>query len=69
MTNYDHIKSQLKQAGVRQVDIARRLKITPVSVHDVITGKRRTGRIRAAIAEAIGKPVDKVFPPDKKDAA
>ena len=39
------------------------------NVSMVISGVRPTPRIRAAIAEAIGRPVDEVFPPETKEAA
>jgi len=46
-------------------DIARRVE-PPVSanhVSKVVAGERRSPRIEAAIAEAIGLPAAKVFPP------
>jgi len=60
------IQDKLKKAGVTQVSIANMLKIRPSSVHNVITGKRSTPRIRQAIALAIGLPVSAVFPTDKE---
>lgn len=70
MTKSAFIKAELKKANVRQIDIARMLKVTPVSVHDVVVGKRNNPRIRMAISMAVGKPVDILFPPDEqKDAA
>jgi len=56
------IRAELKIAGIRQSKIARILSVSPVSVHDVITGKRKTPRIREAIALFIGKPVSEIWP-------
>jgi len=58
-------KVALLRAGVRMSDIARRVQ-PPVSanhVSKVVAGERRSPRIEAAIAEAIGLPITKVFPP------
>ncbi|KGO32805.1 hypothetical protein JT06_18290 [Desulfobulbus sp. Tol-SR] len=68
MTNADKIKAAIKQAGFRQIDIARVLQITPVSVHDVITGKRRNPRIRKAIAMATGRPESELWPEEMPTA-
>lgn len=62
MIDQKKIKIALLANGISQADIARMLKVSPPSVHNVITGKRRTPRIRMAIALAIGKPVAEVFP-------
>jgi len=67
MTNLrDNIKLELKTKGLTQAEIATMLKVTPVSVHDVITGKRKNPRIRKAIAMAIGKPVADLWPDTTK---
>lgn len=59
-----NIKNQLKQAKVTQKDLAEILKVSPVAVHWVVIGKKRTPRIRKAIALAIGKNVDEIdWPP------
>jgi len=69
MTNLDFIKAELKRCGIKQIDIARMLKVTPVSVHDAITGKRRTPRIRKAISLATGRPESELWPESKEQAA
>jgi len=56
------IKANLILAGVTQSEIARSLGIKVASVNDVVSGKRKNPRIRSAIAEAIGKPVEKIWP-------
>lgn len=62
MTNREIIKSGLKERRVTQTQIAGMLKVTPVSVNDVITGKRKTPRIRQAVALALGKSVNEIWP-------
>lgn len=61
----DRIQDELKAKGVTQVSIAKMLGVKPSSVHNVITRKRATPRIRQAIALAIGKPVSEIFPEQK----
>lgn len=56
------INGLLKANGVRQMDIARMLKVAPASVHDSITGKRKNPRIRQAIALATGKKKEELWP-------
>ena len=51
----------MRQIG--QAEIARQIGVSRVYVHDVLHGRRRSDRIEAAIAEAIGRPVAEVFPP------
>lgn len=41
--------------------VARDLRVTPAHVSMVVNRKRQSGRIEAAIAKAIGKPVARVF--------
>lgn len=57
-----YIKDELKARGITQVKLARMLKVHPVSVHDVVSGKKSTRRIRAAVAMAIGKQVSDLWP-------
>lgn len=49
-------------AGVTQTEIAKSLDVAVACVNDVVTGKRKNPRIRTAIAQAIGKPVEKIWP-------
>lgn len=56
-------KVALLRAGITQSQIARQLRTSLQYVNDVLYGRRRSPRIEAAIAEAIGRPVEDVFPP------
>lgn len=69
MTNPEIIKAELKKAGIKQIDLARMLKVSPVSVNDAISGKRRTKRIRKAISLATGRPESELWPENKEQAA
>ncbi|MDD3814400.1 MAG: hypothetical protein PHZ02_07115 [Desulfocapsaceae bacterium] len=51
----------MRAAKITQVEIANMLKVTPVAVHNVVSGKRKTPRIRKAIAMAIGKKVSEIW--------
>ena len=55
------------QSGATIVGIASSIGVTPSAVHQVIIGLRNTLRIRLAIAQAIGKPVAKVWPDAKNN--
>jgi hypothetical protein len=56
-------KAELVRNNVRHTKIARDLGYSQAYVSDVIAGNRRNPRIEAAVASAIGLPVDEVFPP------
>ena len=56
-------KAEMVRRGVRQADIARALGVSPSHVAQVIAGVRRSPNVEPAVAEAIGLPVDDVFPP------
>lgn len=56
------IRQELKERGITQLSIANMLRVKASSVHNVITGKRRTPRIRQAIAFALGRPVVEIWP-------
>lgn len=62
-------RAELVRRGVKVASIARELGITGPSVSQVINERRSTPRIKEAIAKAIGKPVDEVFPDPTKEAA
>ncbi|MGV0961822.1 MAG: helix-turn-helix domain-containing protein [Limnohabitans sp.] len=56
------IKSGLRDRNITQLSIAKMLRVHPVCVHEVVTGKRKNPRIRLAISLAIGKPVSELWP-------
>jgi lambda repressor-like predicted transcriptional regulator len=64
------IKIQLLRAGKTQASIARELGVNRSFVNNVIKGHRSTMRVREAIAKAVGKRVDELWPsrPIKKAA-
>ena len=56
------IKKALLDARVKQIDIARKLRISRQYVNVVIKGRRNTARVRRAIARAAGKRVRDLWP-------
>jgi transcriptional regulator with XRE-family HTH domain len=63
-------RAELMLRGIKMKEIARNLGIRAQHVSAVIAGTRRTPYVQAAIANAIGKPVDEVFPePVTEEAA
>lgn len=55
-------KAALALKGIKQADIARDVGVAPTHVSDVVYGRRRSTRVEAAIAEALGRPAVEVFP-------
>jgi predicted transcriptional regulator len=55
-------RAELIRRGIQIKDIASDLGIAAASVSQVIANTKRTYYVRAAIAKAIGKPVEEVFP-------
>lgn len=60
--NHKEIKKLLKERNLTMVDIANKLGVSRTSVSLVIYRRSVSARIRLAIAKAIGKPVEEVFP-------
>jgi transcriptional regulator with XRE-family HTH domain len=56
------IRILLMRARKSQSQIARELEVTQGFVGQVILGLRHTQRVRMAIAEAVGKPIEKLWP-------
>lgn len=62
-------KIALLRRKVPQAAIARALGVSDESVSGVMTGRSRSARIEQAIAAAIGRPADEVFPSRETAAA
>ncbi|MEW6258885.1 MAG: helix-turn-helix domain-containing protein [Thermodesulfobacteriota bacterium] len=60
------IQAELRRRGITQLDLARQLGVTDMAVSRVISGETVSARIRAAIAAAIGKPVDTLWSPSRR---
>jgi DNA-binding transcriptional regulator LsrR (DeoR family) len=56
------IKILLFEAEITQTEIAKKLCVTLGFVNQVILGIRKTQYVRDAIAKAVGKPVEKLWP-------
>lgn len=56
------IRILLMRARKSQSGIARELGVTQGFVGQVILGLRHTQRVRSAIAKAVGRPVEKLWP-------
>lgn len=54
-------KAALVLHGISTTDVANDLGVTRQHVWQVLTGKRRSPRVEHAIAQKIGKPVERVF--------
>ena len=69
MPNSSAIKAALKDKKISQLSIARILGVHPVSVNEVVSGKRKNPKIRLAIALSLGRPVSDLWPEDKKNTS
>lgn len=58
----NQIRAAMILKNVRPADIARRLNVTRGAVSNVISGLKTSQRIREAVAEAVGKEVDAIWP-------
>lgn len=56
-------KIALLRRDVTMSAIARRLGVTTGHVSQVVAGRRRSPTVERAVAEAVGLPVGRVFPP------
>jgi predicted transcriptional regulator len=52
----------MADSGVKVIEIASALGVTHAAVSRCIHGRTQSLRIRKAIAAAIGKPINEVFP-------
>jgi predicted transcriptional regulator len=62
------IRAEMVRRKITVVSIAKKLGIAQPSISQVITRKKHTLYIRQAIAEAIDRPVEEVFPETKEAA-
>lgn len=56
------IRVALLRKGISQREIARQEKVDPGFVNQVVKRRRKTRRIREAIAKALEEPYEKVWP-------
>jgi lambda repressor-like predicted transcriptional regulator len=63
--NQKKIKILLIEKGISQAAIARSEGISSAAVSQVISGVRIMPRVRAAIAEACGVPVEELWPAEE----
>ena len=61
------IKQTLAKKDIRLSDISRDLGIKLPSVSQVIHGRRPSRRVSQAIADAMGMPLEEVFPKYRRD--
>ncbi|WP_090525220.1 helix-turn-helix domain-containing protein [Paracoccus isoporae] len=59
---HERLKTDLRLRGTNMTELARDLGVTPASVTTVSQGVRRSARIEAALAAAVGRTVAEVFP-------
>ena len=63
----NEIKALLAKKGITVTSIANNLGVSQPTVSLTIKGTTVSSRIRAAIAEAIGKPVSEIWPDAKPE--
>jgi predicted transcriptional regulator len=55
MNDLRRIKAQLVYRGIRQVDIAKALGVTPTLICSVLAGRRRSPKVLSYIRELLNK--------------
>ena len=60
------IRIELIRAETTMAKIAKTAKVTRTFVWQVVYGVRRTRRIRGAIAQAVGKPIQEIWSEEEK---
>ncbi|GEM_PF-1257898 len=65
----NEIRGMLIMQGTNANRIATRIGVSKQAVYQVINGSRRTPSIRKAIAMAIGKPVEELWPDATAESA
>lgn len=63
------VKALMILNGIKGVDIARELRVSPTTVYVVLSGKGKSARIQKAIAEALGMNVKDLWPNGNNKAA
>lgn len=58
----NRIQYELKERGVTQRAIALKLGVSEMTVSDVVRKKSISDHVMRAIADAIGRPVQAIFP-------
>ena len=61
----NNVKALLVRAGLKQCDIARKLRLKPSTISEVVAGKKMSARVRRAIARALGVRVSDLWPERK----
>ncbi len=56
------IKILLLRAGVTQANIGRKVGVSRSFINQIIKGQRQTKRVRMAIAKAVGRRVEELWP-------
>lgn len=59
--NIRRIKKMMIDAGVTGSDIARSVNVDNTTIYHTISGRRKSLRMRSAIAEALGKSVSELW--------
>jgi len=55
--------------GIKGVDIAKTLHISPTTVYVVLSGKGKSRRIQKAVADALGMSIEDLWPNGNNKAA
>lgn len=64
------VKAQMVLKGVTQREICRTLHVTPATVSLIVSGKKKSRRVRKAIAKALGARYEELWhEPEHKKAA
>ncbi|MDA8082319.1 MAG: helix-turn-helix transcriptional regulator [Nitrospiraceae bacterium] len=58
----NEVKAELVRAGIKHNQLARQLRVSNTMISLVVSGKKKSARIRLAIAKALGMKVEDLWP-------
>ena len=59
----DEIKKALKAKGIRSIDLAKKARVTPPMVSQVMSGSCPSSPVRDLIIKALGMKPSEIWPP------
>lgn len=62
------VKALMILQGVRPIDIARKLHLSPITIYIVMSGRGKSARVQRAIATALKMSVTELWPENNKAA-
>lgn len=65
----NEVKAELVRKDIKQIEIARKLQVSGAMISLVVSGKKKSERIRKVIASALDMRVEELWPESGKRKA